>query len=69
MTCNGCKNKINGGTIIHTEKLPTRLMMQISGHDTIEDSADKLKSRVNKGKFSVQIYLFLNLMCQVVHRK
>ena len=49
MTCDGCKKKANGATIIHATKLPTQLMFQISGYDTIDDAEDKSKSKVNKG--------------------
>ena len=69
MTCHGCKKKTNGGTIMHSTKLPTQLMLQTSGCDNIDDSEDKSKSRVNKGKCSVQIDLMLNLMCPGVNMK
>ena len=69
MACEGFKKKTNGGTIIHATKLPTQLMLQISGYDTIDDAEDRSKSRVNKGKCSVQIDLMLNLMCQGVNMK
>ena len=59
----------NGTTIIHATKLTTQLMFKISGYNAIDDAEDKSKSRVNKGKFSVKNYLFLNLMCKVVQRK
>ena len=41
MTCEGCKKKKNGGTIIHAPKLPTQLIFQISGYDNIDDAEDK----------------------------
>lgn len=43
----------NGATIIYATKLSTKLMLQISGYNAINDSEDKSKSRVNKGKYSV----------------
>ena len=54
------------GTIIRATKLPKQLILQISGYNTIVGVEDKSKSRVNKGKYSIQIDLFLDLMCKGV---
>ena len=69
MICDECKNKTKGGIIIHARKLPTQLMLQISGYKAIDDAEDNSKERVNKGKCSVQIDLMLNIMCQGVNMK
>ena len=41
MTCDGCNKKTNSATIIHATKLPTQLMLKISGYDTIDDAEVK----------------------------
>ena len=69
MTCDDCKNKTKGATIIHTRKLPTQLILQISRYNAIDYSEDNSKARVNKVECSVQIDLILNLMSQGVNMK
>ena len=67
MICNGCNKKNEGANIIHATKLPTQLMLQILEYQNIEYDEDKFQSIINKGKFSVQIYLMLNVMFQGSH--
>ena len=64
-----CARIKKGDTIVHSRKLPTQLMLQISGYNAIDDAEDNWKSRVKKGKCSVQMDLMLNIMCQGVHIK
>ena len=69
MTCDECKNKTKGATIIHARMLPKQLMLQISGYNAIDNAENNSKSRVNKGKCSVQIDLMINVMFQGVNMK